>query len=70
MTEELPEVEIEVAEAVGSTTHSHELVSSENATLTEHLRREHALDPPATASRSTLEGLHDRLHDQRHASDT
>lgn len=70
MAEELPEVEIEVAEAVGSTTHSHESVAAADGTLTEHLRRDHALDPPATVSPSTLEGLHDRLHDQRHASDT
>lgn len=70
MTQELPEERIEVAEALGSTGHSHELVSSQDGTLFEHLHRDHALDPPATVSPSTLEGLHDRLHEESHASDT
>lgn len=70
MSAELPEEQIEVAEAAGSTGHSHELVSSEDDTLIEHLRRDHALDPPPTLSPSTLDGLHDRLHDESHATDT
>ncbi len=66
---ELSEEEIEMAEAVGSTDHGHERVSSQNDTLVEHLRRVHRLEPPATLSRTTLEGLHDRLHDEAKASE-
>jgi hypothetical protein len=64
---ELPEEEIEVAEVVGSSDHDHERVSSQNDTLAEHLRQMHALEPPATLSRTTLEGLHDRLHEEAKA---
>lgn len=66
---ELPETEIETAEVVGSTHHHHERVSSQDDTLIEHLRRVHALDPPAELSRTTLEGLHDRLHDEAKATE-
>ncbi|MDP8988276.1 MAG: hypothetical protein M3N11_08025 [Actinomycetota bacterium] len=66
---ELSEEEIEAAQVVGSTHHGHEQVSSQDDTLAEHLRRLHALDPPATLSRTTLEGLHDRLHDEAKATE-
>lgn len=59
---ELAERKIEAAEEGGSTDHSHDLVSSQDSTLLEHLRRMHGLDTPATLSRTTVEGLHDRLH--------
>ncbi|HEV2767417.1 MAG TPA: hypothetical protein VGV63_06910 [Acidimicrobiales bacterium] len=66
---ELSEEEIETAELVGSTDHGHERVSSQNDTLVEHLRQVHALEPPATLSRTTLEGVHDRLHDEAKATE-
>ncbi|MBW3614005.1 MAG: hypothetical protein KY439_01665 [Actinobacteria bacterium] len=67
--EGVPEEEIELAEVVGSTGHSHELVSSEDATLVDHLARDHALEAPVGMSAATLEGLHDRLHGEAHATD-
>jgi hypothetical protein len=66
---ELTEREIETAEVVGSSDHGHERVSSQDGTLVEHLRRRHDLDPPTTLSRTTLEGLHDRLHDEAKATE-
>lgn len=66
---ELTEAEIETAEVAGSTDHGHERVSSQDDTLVEHLRQVHALEPPATLSRTTLDGLHDRLHDEAKATE-
>lgn len=67
---ELPESEIEAAQAVGSTEHDHQGVGSQDDTLVEHLRRLHALDPPAHLSRTTIEGLHDRLHEEAKAAES
>ncbi len=67
--EELTERKIEAAEEGGSTSHTHELVSSQDGTLFEHLRRVHGLDAPTTLSRTTLEGLHDRVHAETGATE-
>lgn len=66
---ELTREEIQAAEVAGATEHGHDHVSSQNDTLAEHLRRQHGLDPPATLSRTTLEGLHDRLHEEANATE-
>jgi hypothetical protein len=57
--EELPEEAIEAAEEQ-LVTHDHGPLDDEG--LLEHLRSRHRLDVPADLSRSTADGLHDRLH--------
>lgn len=37
--------------------------------LAPHLRDAHGLDAPDSMSDATLEGLHDRVHHERHASE-
>ena len=62
LEEELPDHEIEAAEE-RTAQHHHETFVDDDA-LRAHLRSAHALDAPAHLSRATLEGLHDRLHDE------
>jgi hypothetical protein len=62
--DEVPEEAIEVAEDRPST-HEHGALDDEG--LVEHLRSRHGLDVPGPLSRSTAEGLHDRLHDETDA---
>ena len=71
MHDELPEAEIEAAEATSATVgdHGHDGVSGVGGTLADHLRSVHALDADPTLSPATQEGLHDRLHDEAKASD-
>jgi len=64
-TEELPEEEIEAAEGQPA---AHDHGPLDDAGLLEHLRSSHRLDVPAHVSRSTAEGLHDRLHDATDAT--
>lgn len=64
--EKVPEEEIEVAEARPAT-HDHAALDDE--ALLDHLRSQHGLDIPDPLSRSTAEGLHDRLHDETDAID-
>jgi hypothetical protein len=66
--EELPEDEIEEAETTGSTDHVHGDLADDDA-LREHLRGVHHLEAPEHLSGPTLEGLHDRMHDETKASD-
>lgn len=65
---ELPEDEIEEAGTTGSTDHVH--ADMDEGALLEHLRGVHRLDAPERLSGQTLEGLHDRLHEESKASDT
>ena len=67
--EELPDDAIEAAEEV-TDDHSHDGVGEDADSLRTHLRSQHGLDAPDHLSSSTLEGLHDRLHDQTGAADT
>lgn len=64
-SEELPEEEIEEAEERPSL---HRHGEMDDDALLAHLRSPHGLDAPDPLSRSTLEGLHDRLHDETDAS--
>ena len=66
--EELPEEEIEVAEerTVG---HHHPTFNDDDA-LRVHLQSPHGLDAPEQLSRTTLEGLHDRLHEETDAAES
>ena len=64
--EELPEEEIEAAEEEDPV-HEHGPLDDEQ--LLEHLRTQHGLDTPDHVSRSTADGLHDRLHDETDAAD-
>jgi hypothetical protein len=57
--EELPEEAIKAAEE-RPVAHDHGPFDDEG--LLEHLRSRHQLDVPADLSRSTADGLHDRLH--------
>ncbi|MDQ1356036.1 MAG: hypothetical protein QOF20_3406 [Acidimicrobiaceae bacterium] len=66
--DELPEETIDDAEGV-NTTHSHDGISSADASLVEHLRSCHELDTEPELSASTQEGLHDRLHSSTKAID-
>ena len=66
--EELPEEEIEVAEK-GTAQHHHDSFDDDDA-LRDHLQLPHGLDAPEHLSRTTLEGLHDRLHDETDAAET
>ena len=63
--EELSEETIEAAEEK-PTGHDHEPMDDE--ALLEHLRSPHHLDTPDDLSRSTAEGLHDRLHEETDAA--
>jgi hypothetical protein len=62
--DEVPEEAIEVAEDRPAT-HEHGALDDEG--LVEHVRSQHGLDVPGPLSRSTAEGLHDRLHDETDA---
>ena len=64
-SEELPEAEIEAAE-VRPAPHHHGTLDDEG--LVAHLRSGHGLDTPDHLSRSTLDGIHDRLHDETDAA--
>jgi hypothetical protein len=64
-SEELPEAEIEEAEG-RSAAHKHGPLDDD--ALLAHLRSPHGLDAPDQLSRSTLEGLHDRLHHETDAA--
>ncbi len=67
---ELPEEEIEQAEAVTEgDEHRHDAVVAEDGTLLEHLENTHGLEAPPSLSPSTQDGLHDRLHDTQKARD-
>jgi hypothetical protein len=57
--QELPDEAIEAAEQ-HPTGHGHAPMDDEG--LLSHLRSAHDLDAPDHLSRSTLQGLHDRLH--------
>ena len=59
---------LEVAEALPSE-HGHEGVSAEGGTLGTHLREVHLLEVDPVVSGSTLNGIHDRLHEESHAVD-
>jgi hypothetical protein len=63
---ELPEDEIEAAEARRS---SHHHGDFDDEAFLAHLRSPHGLDAPDHLSRAALEGLHDRLHDESDAAD-
>jgi hypothetical protein len=63
--EELPEEAIEAAEEQPAA-HDHGALDDEG--LLEHLCACHGLDAPGHLSRSTMEGLHDRLHDEADAT--
>jgi hypothetical protein len=65
---ELPDEAIEAAQDI-TANHSHE-VGDDAGSLLAHLRSDHDLDAPAHLSGSTLQGLHDRLHDETGAADT
>jgi hypothetical protein len=62
----LPEGEIEAAEERPAE-HSHRDLADDEALLG-HLCSLHGLDAPDHLSRSTLEGLHDRLHQETDAT--
>ena len=59
LVEELPDAAIETAEG-RAVAHSHEGLGGD--ALLEHVRSVHRLDAPGHLSRTTLAGLHDRLH--------
>jgi hypothetical protein len=63
--DELPEEAIEAAEERPAA-HDHDALDDDR--LLDHLRSGHRLDVPDHLSRSTLDGLHDRLHDQTDAA--
>jgi hypothetical protein len=65
-SEELPEDEIEAAEERPAA-HRHDPMDDD--ALLAHLESRHALDTPETLSRSTLEGVHDRLHQETDAAE-
>lgn len=68
--DELPEAEIEAAEAAPAAgeDHSHDGVTGVDGTLATHLQTVHDLQADPALSAATQEGLHDRLHDRLHAS--
>jgi hypothetical protein len=65
--EELPEEEIEQAEERPAA-HDHGSLDDDDDTLLAHLRSAHGLDTPDHLSRTTLDGLHDRIHDETDAA--
>jgi hypothetical protein len=62
---ELPEPDIERAEG-GPVAHSHD--GLDGPALLDHVRAVHRLDAPDHLRRSTVRGLHDRLHDEADAA--
>ena len=62
---ELPEDQIRAVED-GSPPHHHG--AFDDVAFLDHLRSCHGLDTPDHLSRATLEGLHDRLHDESDAA--
>jgi len=66
--EELPDEEIEVAEE-RTAGHHHPTFDDDDA-LRLHLQSPHGLDAPEHLSRTTLEGLHDRLHEETDAAES
>ncbi len=71
MHDELPEDEIEAAEATSGIVgdHGHDGVAGVDGTLAEHLQTVHDLDADPGLSAATQEGLHDRLHGEAKSSD-
>jgi hypothetical protein len=69
--DELPEEEIEAAEASPDAVadHTHDGVTGLDGTLADHLQTMHRLDADPSLSAATQEGLHDRLHGQSKSSD-
>ncbi|MCA1845317.1 MAG: hypothetical protein LC792_19410 [Actinobacteria bacterium] len=63
--DELPEEAIEAAEHLPA---AHDHGPFDDEALLDHLRSGHDLEAPDHLSRSTLEGLHDRLHDETDAA--
>lgn len=66
--EPLTEEELESAEAVPSE-HAHEGISPNDGTLAAHLRDVHRLPLETSISAATLNGIHDRVHEDAHAID-
>lgn len=66
-SEELPEEKIEQAEERPAA-HDHGSLDDDDDTLLAHLRGPHGLDTPDHLSRTTLDGLHDRIHDETDAA--
>jgi hypothetical protein len=66
-SEELPEDEIERAEERPAA-HDHASLDDDDDALLAHLRLAHGLDTPDHLSRTTLEGLHDRVHHETDAA--
>lgn len=66
--EPVTEEALEAAEALPSD-HFHDGIAPDDASLAEHLREMHDLEPEGSLSASTLNGLHDRLHEEAHAVD-
>ena len=66
--EPVTEEELETAEAIPSE-HVHEGVSPDDDTLAAHLRDVHRLSLEASMSAATLNGIHDRVHEEAHAVD-
>jgi hypothetical protein len=64
---DLPDEEIEAAERAAPE-HDHDGISGEDGTLLEHLQSCHELDAPDDLSAGTLQGLHDRLHEETDAA--
>ncbi len=63
--EELPEEEIDAAEDQ-PVAHDHSPLDDDE--LLDHLRSRHRLEAPSDLSRSTADGLHDRLHGETDAA--
>jgi hypothetical protein len=63
--QELPDEAIETAEE-HPTEHEHGPMDDEE--LLDHLQLAHDLDAPDRLSRSTMQGLHDRLHGETDAA--
>ena len=59
---------LEVAEALPSE-HGHHGITAEDGTLEAHLREVHLLKLDSAVSGSTLNGIHDRVHEESHAVD-
>lgn len=66
--EPVKESEIEAAEAAPSA-HFHDGIVAEDGSLEAHVRDVHSVEIDAPVSASTLNGLHDRIHDEAHAVD-
>jgi hypothetical protein len=67
-SEELPENQIEEAEERPAE-HDHAFLDDDDdEALLAHLRSVHALDSPEHMSRTTLQGLHDRVHHETDAA--